>query len=298
MSRAEVYARVTQGILERLEAGVAPWHKPWDPTHGAPRNFVSGRPYNGINALTLGLTGRPPHWLTFQQINRMGRRLRRGSKGVPIIYVKRSKFVQRGDDGEDEEGERFLMRLYYVFNAADVDGLELTTPTPSEVQGVPAAEAMLAAVQPRPVIRSGSQACFSPELDVVLLPPKESFGRIEDYYGTAFHELTHWTGCKSRLNRDTLTAETTFGSPVYSQEELVAEMGAGFLCALAGIENQTIDQSASYLDHWLKVLRADPGMIVRAAAAAQRAVDFLAPERGEASASLGAAAADAEAEAC
>lgn len=268
MSRAAVYERVTRAILERLEAGVAPWHQPWRPELGAPRNLVSGRPYSGVNALALGMTGRPPYWLTFRQIQAKGLRLRAGSKGAPIIFAKKTQ--------GDEERDRFLVRYYFVFNAGDVDGLELPAPAPAG-PGLPKAEAILDGVRPLPDIRPGTRACFLPEADQVFLPPRHTFESPEAYYATAFHELTHWSGHPARLNRDTMSKAAPFGSPVYSQEELVAEMGAGFLCALAGIENRTIDQSASYLASWLKVLKADPGMLVRAASQAQRAVDFLAP---------------------
>lgn len=278
MNRGDVYDRVTRGILDRLEAGVAPWHKPWDPAYGRPRNLVSGRPYNGVNALALGFSGRPSWWLTLNQVNRMGFRVRKGSKGTPILYAKRSTVTERSDDGAEVERERFLLRFYFVFNAEDVDGLKVEHPKGDAASGVPAAEAIMASMRPVPDIRAGTQACFMPALDQVFLPPRESFKAVEDYYSTAFHELTHWTGHKTRLDRDTLTAAAPFGSPVYSQEELVAELGAGFLCALCGIENKTIDQSASYLDHWLKQLSADPGMIIRAAAQAQKTVDFLVPD--------------------
>jgi antirestriction protein ArdC len=275
-----VYERVTKGIIERLEAGVAPWHKPWDPVFGRPRNLVSGRPYNGVNALALGMSGRPPGWLTIKQVNAMGLRVRKASKGVPILYAKKSTVREKDESGEEVERERFLMRFYFVFNQEDVEGLKVDHPVVEPAPGVEAAEAILAAVQPKPDIRSGDQAYFTPAADTVTLPPKAAFGRVESYYATTFHELTHWTGHASRLNRETITTAAPFGSQVYSQEELVAEVGAGFLCALAGVENQTIDQSASYLDHWLRALKADPGMIVRSAAQAQKAVDFLAPEGG------------------
>lgn len=146
------------------------------------------------------------------------------------------------------------------------------------------AQAILDRVRPRPAMATGPQACFIPIVDQLILPAKESFTSPESYYATTFHELTHWTGHKDRLARDSILTAAPFGSAIYSQEELVAEMGAGFLCALAGIENKTIDQSASYLDHWLGNLKADPAMLVRAAAQAQKAVDFLAPDKAPAAA--------------
>lgn len=266
-----VYERVTRGILERLQAGVAPWHKPWDPSHGRPRNLVSGRAYNGVNALALGLTGRGPNWLTLNQINALGHRLRQGSRGVAILFVKRDTTQERDASGVEVERERFVSRYYHVFNADDVDGLTIE----KTVGEVAAAESIVAGIQPRPVMRSGTQAWYNPVSDELCMPSRDAFESSSAYYGTLFHELTHWTGHASRLNRATLTTSAPFGSPVYSLEELVAEMGAGFLCALAGIDNDTIDQSSAYLGHWLKVLQGDPSLLVRAAAQAQRATDYL-----------------------
>lgn len=278
MNRADVYARVTQGILERLAAGVAPWHKPWAVASGRPRNFASGRAYNGVNALALGLMGRSPYWLTFQQVKRLGLWLRKGSKGVPILFVKTDTKTERGLDGQDVVREVAVVRCYHVFNAEDVEGLKLPdVGLRNDGVGVAKAEALLGGVRPAPRIVEGTAAAYASDVDVITLPPRASFDSMADYYSTAFHELTHWTGHSSRLNRATLVQAVPFGSPVYSQEELVAEMGAGFLCALAGIENRTIKQNAAYLGHWLNVLKGEPGMIIRAAAQAQRAADYLAP---------------------
>lgn len=201
----------------------------------------------------------------------------REARGCQSSTRRRAPPARRKESGEEVERERFLMRFYFVFNQEDVEGLKVDYPVVEPASGVEAAEAILAAVQPKPDVRPGDQAYFTPAADTVTLPAKAAFSRVEAYYATAFHELTHWTGHASRLNRETITTAAPFGSSVYSQEELVAEMGAGFLCAVAGIENQTIDQSASYLNHWLRALKADPGLIVRAAAQAQKAVDFLAP---------------------
>lgn len=141
-----------------------------------------------------------------------------------------------------------------------------------------AADAIIDGIQPRPVIRhGGNRAYYAQNQDTVQLPEPSSFARAEDYCSVRFHELTHWTGHASRLNRATLQDAVAFGDTNYSKEELVAEMGAGFLCALSGIENKTIDQSASYLDNWLGVLKGEPSLLVQAASQAQRAVEYLAP---------------------
>jgi antirestriction protein ArdC len=284
VNRGEVYAKVTQGILDRLQRGAAPWHQPWNPVYGRPRNLDSKRLYSGVNAFALGLMGASPYWLTLKQVNHRGLRLRAGCKGVPILYYQAREIEEPGIDPTTGQPAMLVrevpfLRYYHVFNAVDVVGLELPKPEAPAWQGVAAAEAIEAAIRPVPVVQHGAdRACFQPGPDVILMPHPESFRRPVEYHATKFHELTHWTGHASRLNRNTMNGMRAFGDPFYSQEELVAEMGAGFLCALAGIENQTIDQSAAYIANWLQALRNDPGMVVRAAANAQRAVDFLCPQ--------------------
>jgi len=145
---------------------------------------------------------------------------------------------------------------------------------------VHAADQLLKAIRPTPrLTEGGAQAFFSPSIDAINVPPKDSFTAPGAYYSTLFHELTHWTGGPSRLDRATVRDAAGFGDASYSLEELVAEMGAGFLSGLVGIENQVLDRSASYLANWLRVLKGDPSLIVRAASQAQKAADFLAPAK-------------------
>lgn len=244
MTRENVYAKVTQGILDRLAQGVAPWHKPWDATMGQPRNFASGHIYTGINALALGMMGASPHWLTFNQVNRMGLQIRKGSKGVPIIYTSSTKVQDESTNGDGtmsvaERNVRFV-KYYHVFNALDIEGLTIQKVDHGKETWEAIAEAdwIVAGVKPAPrILHGGNVACFDPSTDHIRLPERSAFSKAEDYCSTRFHELTHWTGHATRLNRATMNNFGRFGDATYSQEELVAEMGAGYLCALSGIEN-------------------------------------------------------------
>jgi antirestriction protein ArdC len=173
-----------------------------------------------------------------------------------------------------------VSRSYTVFNIDQCDGI--TPPrraTCYACQPVERAEQLVASIRPAPLIRhAGVQAFFSPRQDMIQLPPPSSFTSPASYYSTLFHELVHWSGHKDRLARQTLSDMTMFGDSNYSREELVAEMGAGFLCALTGVDNQALAQNrAAYIGNWLARLRDDRRLVVSAAGMAQRAVDFLAP---------------------
>ncbi|MES2155271.1 MAG: zincin-like metallopeptidase domain-containing protein [bacterium] len=279
-ARQAVYAKVTDAIMGKLREGVAPWHKPWSDAD-RPRNFATGRAYSGINAFALGLFGPTPYWLTFNQARLMDCQVRQGAKGVPILFYgtqTRQRLVKGNNGAAVEDHEVGFVRYFHVFNAVDVDGIDAARlgQSPSPFEPIEVAQGLLSAVQPTPEIRHGGDvAAFNPARDVLRMPRPEDFARSVDYYAILFHELTHWTGHQSRLDRESLRDAKSFGDESYSREELVAQMGAGFLCALTGIQNDTIEQSASYLDNWLKQLQNDRGLLISAASQAQRATDYL-----------------------
>lgn len=280
MNRADAYERVCNGILDRLRAGVAPWHKPW--TGAAPCNLLTKRPYSGVNRLALGFLGRSPYWLTFNQARSAGWSVKAGAKGVPVLFVG-ERPVQANTD--EEVPVRPVFRVFHVFNAHDVAGIpsEELANVRNGWSSIDEAERILANVQPRPVLtEGGEQAFYDKAADAITLPPRTAFDCADDFYATAFHELTHWTGHPSRLNRPTLHQAVRFGDEAYSHEELVAEMGAGILASLTGLRNEVLDRNASYVAHWLGVLQADPSMLVKAASQAGRAVDFLLDGQGAA----------------
>ena len=266
----DIYQIITDKIIIALESGTAPWVKPWA-SLGTPRNAITGREYSGINNLLLAMTEFSSNqWLTFQQAKAAGGNVRKGEHGTTVVFFKPLNIK----DKANEENDKIipLLKTFTVFNAQQIDGLpekftQITQPQISEFDDNEAAENLLS----QAVIKHGhSRACFIPTLDEIHLPEKTEFKSIPDYYATALHELTHWTGHKSRLARD---FSGRFGDASYAFEELIAELGAAFQCAHCGVNGQL--QHDSYIASWLKVLRSDKKAIFTAAAAARKATEFL-----------------------
>jgi antirestriction protein ArdC len=269
----KTYDRITDRITALLEQGTVPWHKPWKARTGLPRNFVSQRPYRGINVfLLIAASYESPHWLTFRQVSQLGGSVRKGEKACPVVFWKQLKI----EDKESEKQKKIpLLRYYHVFNASQCDGLKVA-PVPVEVNGIAKPEEIVANMPQSPVIKHGmTKAYYSPSEDCVGVPARERFERPEDYYSTVFHELVHSSGHEKRLKRSTLTESAGYGSNPYCKEELIAEMGAAFLCGHAEIGERTIDNSAAYIKGWLEQLQSDKTLIVQAAAQAQKAADFI-----------------------
>lgn len=276
VSVAEV---ITSRIIEKLEAGCIPWHKPWTPLAGvgAPRNLLSGKPYRGINILILASQQfSSPFWLTYKQAQDKGGSVRKGETGTPVVFWN---WIEVEDSETGDEKKIPFMRYYTVFNLEQTEGIEAPpSPAVAETPFTPiqAAEEIIAAMPRLPEIRhSGSRAYYRPACDFVNMPPRKTFHHEEGYYCTLFHEIGHATGHSSRLGRKGVTECTAFASHEYSKEELVAEMTAAFLCAETGIEQATIDNSAAYIQSWLEELKNDKSMVILAAGQAQRAVDFI-----------------------
>jgi antirestriction protein ArdC len=223
-----------------------------------------------------------PDWMTYRQALTLGGQVRAGEQGLPVVLFKPCDETSAEDkeDTEVSKRSRFIIRYHTVFNRAQVDGLS-DEPRASEIlpmcfEDIPDCEAVAKRMPNPPSIRHGeSRAWYAVEGDLVGMPTKEAFATSGDYYATLFHELTHATGHEDRLARPGIMECSEFGSPSYSQEELVAEMGAAYLCALTGISNQTIASSASYINGWITKLRSDRRIVVQAGAAAQRAVDYI-----------------------
>lgn len=283
--RASLYDEVTASILSELEAGRFPWVQPWGSAAvsgpSLPRNGLTGRTYSGVNVLILWTTGieagfPSQSWLTFRQAQDAGGSVRKGERGCTVVYADR--FVpevereRAGREGDDPKAVPFLKR-FTVFNVAQCEGLRsglAADPAPlPEREIVPVAEALIAASGADFRI-GGGEAFYVPSLDFVRVPPQPAFFEQVNYYRTALHELTHWTGHAKRLARDQSGA---FGSDKYAREELAAELGSAFLCAALGIVPTV--RHADYLAAWLEVLRADNRAIFRAAAAASRAANYL-----------------------
>ena len=282
MNAMNVYEIVTERILSKLDSGVIPWHQPWSAPHLMPRSFASGKEYRGINIMLLGCAGFPsPHWLTFKQAQERGGMVRRGEKGTPVIFWKwlDRKPGAKTDDDDDNGGRVPMLRYYTVFNAAQIAGIEFPAVDVTAPSFLPidAAAQIVAGMPNAPAIRHGNgRAFYRPDDDFVGMPDPEKFESAEAYHSTLFHELTHSTGHQSRCNRKASISEwSRFGSQSYSREELVAEMGAAFLCGVTGIIDPTLDQSVAYIQSWSRKLKEDTKCVVVAAAQAQKAADYI-----------------------
>jgi antirestriction protein ArdC len=266
------YERITERIVSLLEQGTVPWHKPWKVKTGLPRNLISKKPYRGINVfLLMAMSYESPHWLTFRQAIQLGGNVKKGEKSCPVVFWKRTK---NEDEKSDEPKKAPLLRLYHVFNVAQCEGLK---DAPGEIQMPVTKPAEIVAGMPQPpVVKHGmAQAFYSPTDDCVGMPERERFDSEASYFATLFHELVHASGSEKRLNRASISERNGFGSNPYCKEELIAELGSAFLCGYAGIVERTIDNSAAYLEGWLKQFQNDRTLIVSAAAQAQKAADFI-----------------------
>jgi antirestriction protein ArdC len=265
-------------MIALLEQGAVPWHKPWNARTSMPRNLITNKPYRGINVfLLLAMSYESPFWLTFRQAVSLGGSVRKGEKACPVVFWKRLT-IEDKESGEKEDVP--LLRFYHVFNTAQCEGLgeaavTAAAPTTAEIASTKPDE-IVAGMPQRPVIKHDmTHPFYSPFEDVVAMPARERFDTAENYYAALFHELIHSTGHESRLNRSTLTEKAGYGSDPYCKEELIAEMGAAFLCAQAEIVDRTIDNSAAYIRGWLERLGSDRSLVVQAAAQAQKAADYI-----------------------
>jgi len=279
----KIYEMITEKILEIMNQGTIPWHKPWNANGDTPRNLITMRPYRGINAFLLSCLGGSPYWLTFKQAKEKGGNIQKGSKGVPVIFWNWTEKEKMNEETGEVTRERIpFLRYYTVFNLNQVDCVE-PPPEPEKKEHDPIKEAQAVIdnmPNPPEIIHGGDRACYSPTLDRVNMPELNAFDSAEEYYNTLFHEHGHATGHVSRLNRKELTGYNPFGSDSYSKEELVAEMTAAFLCGATGIERKTINNSAAYLQGWSSRFQDDKKMVVCAAAAAQRAADYILNNQG------------------
>ena len=283
-----VYEIVTARIVEMLQQGTIPWRKPWRADAGEPRNVISGKAYRGINVFLLSaMPFASPYWLTYRQATERGGSVRKGSKGTPVVFWRWNKPGEQGQgreeqSGTDEQADTSqrrgapLLRYYTVFNVEQCEGIEAPAATARTFQPIAECERIVSAMTKPPRIEhQGAQAFYRPSSDTVVTPRPELFDSPALYYSVLFHELTHSTGHESRLARKGITDAAMFGSHEYSREELIAEMGAAFLCGTAGIEAATLQDSTAYLANWIKTLQGDSRLVVTAAAQSQKAADLI-----------------------
>ena len=284
MLKQDVYESVTNRILAELEKGALPWVKPWSATPGqnVPCNAVTNRPYSGTNVILLWIAidkGWPtPRFLTLKQANEHGGTVCAGEHGTKILFMRPLLVKDKSPDAAADDVKKIsMMREYTVFNVAQCESLpeQITMGVPMRVRNPDTrdalADAYVASVGAD--VREGAgEAFYAPSKDFISMPAFAAFKNADTFYSTNFHELTHWTGHKDRLERFKAMA-IRFGTAAYAGEELVAELGSAFQCAEFGFNNDVRD--AGYIAHWIRLLKEDSKAFFTAASAAQKAVDYL-----------------------
>jgi len=281
-TRRDIYAEVTDRIISKLESGTIPWRKPWN---AAPANYVSKKPYRGVNVWLLDSDYRSPYWLTFRQAKKLGGYIRKGEKGTQIVFWKILEEKLTDVETGEIKARRFpILKYYTVFNLEQCEGIDMEIAP--VVEPIASAEEIIANYQNPPALMfGGNRASYNPAQDTVHMPVRETFKSPAEYYSTLFHEYIHSAGHSSRLNRESIK-DVRFGSDTYSEEELVAEMGAAYLCGMSGTDlvAKTLENSAAYINHWRSKLSKDKRLIVRASCQAQKAADWIIGRRdGDAS---------------
>ena len=296
----DIYQDVTDKIVKALDQGVTPWIKPWSSSGSAdvshhqpfPINAITRRPYSGINLPLLWAEARlqgftQDRWLTFNQAKKAGGHIRKGEhSALAVLYkpMEREEQTEAGQPVLDENGQSKvahfgILRTHFLFNIEQTEGLETLNETLLETEPSDpffpnsAAESLLLSSGANIIHRFSDEAFYHPIRDLIQLPTKAQFHDQGGYYATALHELTHWTGHHSRLQREGVTSPCPFGSPGYAFEELIAEMGAAFLCAYAGIQGEL--RHEGYIDSWLSLLKADKRAIFRASGQARSASEYV-----------------------
>ena len=280
----DVHQSITDRIVAAIEAGAGPWQRPWSVRSGGrrPANVASGKSYRGINTLALWaeaqLSGYRSHlWGSYRQWAALGGQVRKGEKASAVVFFKEVPLAAPEADETNQPHARLFARTTPAFNADQVDGLPAAPPTTPSAEALPPAERFIERLG-ADIVHGGDRACYLTRLDVIRMPDRAAFTgtatstATEAYYATLAHEVTHWTGARHRCGRD---LSTRFGTDAYAMEELVAELGAAFLCADLGLAAEPRPDHAQYLGHWLKVLKADKRAIFTAAGKAAQAAAFL-----------------------
>jgi antirestriction protein ArdC len=277
----DLYSDVSARVLAELERGAVPWVKPWSATAGKnmPCNAVTNRPYSGCNVVLLWIARNEgwatPRFLTFNQAKEAGGNVRKGEHGTKVYFVKNLIVKDREATAEDDTKLIPMMREFTVFNVAQcenlpesvISGKPMRTRNPDTRDQL--ADEFIAATGAD--FREGhGEAFFSPSTDFISMPAFPAFKGADHFYCVAFHELSHWTGHKSRLDRD---LKNRFGSKNYAAEELIAEMAAAFLCAEFGFDGDV--RHAGYIQSWIGLLKDDKRAFFTACSKAQSAANYL-----------------------
>ena len=288
-SNTDVYQIITDLIIEKLEQGSIPWKQPWN-DYGSAQNYISQKPYRGINQLILNVLHAKPFYLTFKQAHSLGGRIKKGAKSIPVTYWnftfrdKESGRKLTAEEAKNRPSKQIAksayLKYYRILNIEDVLNVDFDLPETivgKDDYSIACCDALLFEMKDRPDIRhEHNDAFYNPIQDYINMPPIEHFHTAELYYSILHHELIHSTGHPKRLNRFEHHEVSSYGSKDYSKEELIAEIGASFLNGHAGILNETtLADSSAYIQGWLQKLCNDKKFIFEASAQAQRAVDYI-----------------------
>lgn len=264
------YEILADQVLQKIRSGIVPWRQPWKGWN--PSNFVSGKEYRGFNRLVLSFSEHEDlRYLTAKQIFSLGGAINKGAKGSKIFFFKL-------EDIEWEKESYPILRYYYVYNIADTTGIPYSVSDQKETgpSMLAKAQGIVTNYQGKPRVEHGGQAYYSLIQDRIMMPSLYKFKSDSAYFSTLFHECIHSTGHKDRLWRLAGQRITLYGNKAsYSREELVAEIGAMFLCQEAGISTETSEESHAYLAGWLKYLEHHKKELIHAAAEAQKASDYI-----------------------
>lgn len=286
--RTDVYEMITARILEALEAGRIPWRKSWRGGAIYAQNYATKHIYRGINALLTSLSPYDvPYFMTFKQVKKMGGSIKKGAKSLPIVFWNASyrdadgkKLSEEEARGRGDAKKKMFLKYFRVFNIEDIEGIDFELPKMelNAFEPIKKCESLIEHMPSGPSIENtmSDKACYSPVLDSVFMPLPGQFDSEAEYYGTLMHELVHATGHSSRLNREELMSKAKFGSLTYTKEELTAEIGAAFLCNIAGIETPAlVENSEAYITGWMRELKNDKKFILSAASKAKKAVAYI-----------------------
>ena len=269
----DIYAEITNRIMEQMGNGVIPWRKPWVAA-GSASSHATGKSYSLLNQMLLG---RPGEYLTFKQVQAEGGKVRKGAKAQMVVFWK---WITVTDDETQEEKEVPILRYYNVFHIDQCEGLKAKhmPGLPNTANAHETAEQIIKSYTQREGVTlhqsEGDRAFYRPSSDSITVPHMAQFTATAEYYSTVFHEMVHSTGHAKRLNRIDRTA--FFGSEAYSKEELIAEIGASALVNHVGLETaDSFRNNTAYVQNWLTVLRNDKRFIVSAAGKAEKAVHMI-----------------------
>jgi len=271
----DLYAEITNRIISEMEKGEIPWRKPWMAA-GKAISHANGRAYSLLNQMLLG---KPGEYLTFKQVQDANGKIKKGEKAHMVVFWKWLEKKEK-KDGEETVKRIPYLRYYNVFHIDQTEGVKPRYAKPNSTPANPdeAADRIIKEYVTREKLcleyREGDAAYYHPATDRIILPLIQQFKETAEFYGTAFHEMVHSTGHKSRLNR--LEIPANFGKEEYSKEELVAEIGSAALVNHVGLETEkSFKNNAAYIQSWLKALKNDKRFIVSAAGKAEKAVDYI-----------------------